>query len=173
MATTSKQEFRCDGRRPVKLGLFLRVHRDRKASSRYIKRGARKHKSSFRPMLCYLGRWMIPIHPFPLPLKSNQLLAERWYYMHLMSYGSEAGSCLIALLENTFICALPWQNARYPKWLLPMLFGLFFFFYFSFAFLLLFHLLLFSAACKSGEKQLAVLIEDALLQGNKEVLLGL
>jgi len=48
-----------------------------------------------------------------------------------------------------------------------------FFFSFSFVFLLLFHLLLFSAACKSGEKQLAVLIEDALLQGNKEVLLGL
>jgi len=89
-----------------------------------------------------------------------------------MSYWSEAGSCLIALLENTFICSLPWQNARYPKWISTMLFGLFFF-SFSFVFLLLFHLLLFSAACKSGEKQLAVLIEDALLQGNKEVLLGL
>lgn len=158
-------------RRPVKLRLFLRVHRGRKASSRYIRRGARKHKSSFSLMLCYLGRWMIPIHPFPLPLKSNQLLAERWYYVRLMSCRSEAGSCLIALLENTFICALPWQNARSPKWLSPMLFGLFF--SFSFAFLLLFRLLLFSVACKSGEKQLAVLIEDALLQGNKEVLLGL
>ncbi|XDV21283.1 hypothetical protein PO909_026404 [Leuciscus waleckii] len=41
------------------------------------------------------------------------------------------------------------------------------FFSFSFAFLLLFHLLLFSAACKSGEKQLAVLIEDALLQAER------
>lgn len=61
-------------------------------------------------------------------------------------------------------CSLPQMAFAHVVW--PV-------FSFSFAFLLLFHLLLFSAACKSGEKQLAVLIEDALLQGNKEVLLGL
>lgn len=73
--------------------------------------------------------------------------------------------------EHLYLCS-PMAKCSLPqKWLSPMLFGLFF--PFSFAFLLLFHLLLFSAACKSGEKQLAVLIEDALLQGNKEVLLGL
>lgn len=113
-------------RRSVSLGLFLRVDCGRRiASCENIKRGARKHKSSFRHMLCFLGRWMIPIHPFPLPLKSNQLRAERWYYMRLMSCRSEAGSCLMVLLENTFICALPWQNAT-SKWLSPILLFLFF-----------------------------------------------
>lgn len=63
-------------------------------------------------------------------------------------------------------CSLPQMAFAHVVW--PV-----FFFFLSFAFLLLFHLLLSSAACKSGEKQLVVLIEDALLQGNKEVLLGL
>ncbi len=160
-------------RRPVKLRLFPRVKRDRKASSRYIKRGARKHKSSFRPMLCFLGRWMIPIHPFPLPLKSNQLLAERWYYYapNVIRVWSRFMPDSIVrehlyLCSTMAKCSLPQMAFAHVVW------PVFFFFTFSFAFLL-FHLLLFSADCKSGEKQLAVLIEDALLQGNKKVLLGL